>query len=53
MRVVEPRSEQESEGDIRLHGRNVADTSKWRVAKGVVDSVIVKELVDSMHHFSC
>lgn len=52
MRVVEPGSEQESEGDIRLHGRDVTDAPERRIVNRVVDGVIVKELVRSMHRAS-
>ena len=53
MLVVESRSEQESDCDIFLHRRNVADTTKRRIANGIVDGVIVKKLVRSRHRAPC
>lgn len=38
---------------MRLHGRNVTDTSERRVVNRVVDGVIVKELVRFVHHACC
>src|SRR5712692_6475531 len=53
MLVVEPSSEQKSEGNMRQHGRDVEDTPERRIIKRVVDGIIVKELVRSMHRASC
>jgi hypothetical protein len=53
MSVVEPSPEQKSEGNMRLHGRDVEDTPERRIIKRVVDGVIVKELMRSMHRASC
>ena len=52
MLVVEPRPEQEAKCDMVLHRRNVADTPERRIAKRVVDGVIVKELVRSRQRLS-
>ena len=52
MLVVEPGPEQESESDMRLHRRDVADTPERRIVKRVVNGVIVKELVRSRHRVS-
>ena len=51
--IVELRSEQESNRNLALSRRNIADAIKRRVAKRVVDSVVIEELVCSWHCASC
>jgi hypothetical protein len=49
MLVVEVRSEQESKRNLVLSRGNIANAVKRRIAKRVVDCVVVEELVGTMH----